>query len=311
MQDFFPSSNPSRLNWSWRDFAKTVPDPNAPAGDPVSPAGWRIWLGDVDAGLFLKFKGSESSWNEAAPSSESVRPPSSWAGANLTSGSLNISQIGENVQILATSGSSLDLTVPLVFNFTFHVTPVKGDYTYSSEGKYEHYVSTRHFHIPYGQWTPQNPCIDLKVNSNLNITTFIIHQSDSLNPYIDYPFHPNILPSLEEFVRNAEKCNVGVQLYYTVGQLSNHAVELFALSGMNGEILLRDENNSPPPPGPVDITNTARRRLGMGGNLSGNEWLINHMRSGYEGGWFTMNPVREFTITTFTQHTHVILETTG
>ena len=138
------------------------------------------------------------------------------------------------------------------------------------------------------------------MNSKLNITTFIIHQSDSLNPYIDYPFHPNILPSLEEFVRNAEKCNVGVQLYYTVGQLSNHAVELFALSGMNGEILLRNEDNSPPPPGPVDITNTARRRLGMGGNLSGNEWLINHMRSGYEGGWFTMNPVRELIIITLT-----------
>ena len=122
-----------------RDFAKTVPDPNAPV--TIRFSCWmENWFGDVDAGLFLKFKGSESSWNEAAPSSESVRPPSSWAGANLTSGSLNISQIGENVQILATSGSSLDLTTPLVFNFTFHVTPVKGDYTYTSEGKYEHYV---------------------------------------------------------------------------------------------------------------------------------------------------------------------------
>ena len=300
------------MNWSWRDFAKTVPDPHAPAGDPVSPAGWRIWLGDVDAGLFLKFKGSESSWNEAAPRSASITPPSSWAGENLTSGSLNISQIGESVQILATSGSSLDLkkSAPLVFNFTFHVTPVKGDYTYSSEGRYEHYVSTRHFHIPYGQWIPQQPCIDLKVNSKLNITTFIIHQSDSLNPYIDYPFHPNILPSLEEFVRNAEKCNVGVQLYYTVGQLSNHAVELFALSAMNGEVLLRDEDDLPPPPGPVNITNR-RRRLGMGGNLSGNEWLINHMRRGYEGGWFTMNPVREFTITTHSFELLYTPRTTG
>jgi len=31
----------------------------------------------------------------------------------------------------------------------------------------------------------------------------------------------------------------------------------------------------------------------MGGNLSGNEWLLNHMRSGYQGGWFTQNPGNE------------------
>lgn len=127
--DFFPSSDPSKLNWSWRDFDSTVPDPNAPAGDPVSAAGWRLWLGDVNAGLFLKFKGVESGWNEAAPRSGSVSAPSSWAGENFTSGSINVSLTNNHVvEVMATSGSSLELEqfVPLVFNFTFHITPVKG-----------------------------------------------------------------------------------------------------------------------------------------------------------------------------------------
>merc|ERR1712070_1178289 len=58
----------------------------------------------------------------------------------------------------------------------------------------------------------------------------------------------------------------------------------------------------PPPPGPADLHSIEvsaniharqRRRLGMGANLSGNEWLLEHMVTGYEGGWFTMNPGME------------------
>ena len=140
-------------------------------------------------------------------------------------------------------------------------------------------------HVPYGQWDPPLPCA-LKKDTLPGLTTYILHQSNRFNPYIDWPFHPNTMPSLYALIQEAAKCNVKVKLYYTVGQLSNHAVELFALANLNGEVLLRNQSDLPPPPGPG-------RRLGMGANLTGNEWLEEHMVEGYEGGWFTQNPNHE------------------
>jgi hypothetical protein len=78
-----------------------------------------------------------------------------------------------------------------------------------------------------------------------------------------------------------------VKLYYTVGQLSNHAPELFAMKGLGSELLLSDPRDEPfSPPG------AAQPLKGMGGDLMGNEWLEEHMVRGYEGGWFTMNHPR-------------------
>ena len=61
-------------------------------------------------------------------------------------------------------------------------------------------------------------------------------------------------------------------MYYTIGQLSNHAIELFALAGLNGEVLLRNTSDAPPAP----------RLGGLGGNLNGNEWLEEHMCGNFE-----------------------------
>ena len=83
----------------------------------------------------------------------------------------------------------------------------------------------------------------------LGITTLILHQSNRLNPYIDWPFAPEIEPNLRAYIEEAHQVNVSVKLYYTLGQLSNHAVELFALLGLNGEILLSNSSDVPPTPG--------------------------------------------------------------
>ena len=83
---------------------------------------------------------------------------------------------------------------------------------------------------------------------------------------------------------------VNIKIYFTLGQLSNHAIELFALAGLNGEILSQDPTDVPPAPGPGVLPHGAGPLGGMGGNLMGNEWLEEHMVRGYEGGWFTANP---------------------
>ena len=301
----FPASNTSVMHWRWG--TPTSPSNPGPAGNPSAPAGWRVWMGDVDAGLFLKLKGGDLSWNRARGGST---PPASWANAGL--GGINVSTAtatsptsptaaaaaattssnpggGEDDRVDSDDGivtisayggpRTIASGQQLVFNFSIAVTPVKGDYVHTAEGKTEHYQDTRHYHVPYGQWDPPTaPALQ----EELGITVQILHQSNRLNPYIDWPFHPKVMPALDSFVKDARDAGVRVKLYYTVGQLSNHAVELFALASLpGGEVLLRNTSNVPPAPGTLG---------GMGETLQGNEWLEEHMVEGYEGGWFTMNP---------------------
>jgi len=120
------------------------------------------------------------------------------------------------------------------------------------------------------------------LKQELGVNVEILHQSNRLNPYIDWPFHPNVLPSLVDFVNASKEAGVKTKLYYTCGQISNHAVDFFGMAGLNGEILLADKNDTKPLPGPG--------LKGMGADLMGDEWLEEHVREGYKGGWYTRNP---------------------
>lgn len=284
--NWFPAKNTSLLDWSW---------------GKNDVQGWRVWVGDVDAGLYLKLKGEEDEWNSANPIEAPM--PRSWAGLGGNSGGIRVeiaNNAPESVSISAFTGPTRLQTLPLVFNFSLVATPTKGDYTHSEEGKREHYHRSRHYHVPYGRWVPPDPC-NITSFDLPQPTTLILHQSNRLNPYINWPFHPNIEPELAKYVHRANKCGVAVKMYYTVHELTNHCVELFAFLSMNGEVLLHRKNDVPPLPGPGSLFSTSaikrasskrqmRRNLGQGGDLKGNEWLLEHLVTGYEGAWYTNNP---------------------
>ena len=287
--NWFPKKNASLLNWSWGESGTQ---------------GWRVWVGDVDVGLYLKLKGEEDEWNSANPTE--VPLPRSWAGLNGDSGGIRVDvadNAPESILISVFTGPVRpQQTLPLLFNFSLVATPTKGDYTHSQEGKREHYQLSRHYHVPYGQWVPPDPCNIFNTSLNLpHPTTLILHQSNRLNPYINWPFHPNVEPELAQYVERANKCGVAIKIYYTVHELTNHCVELFAFLSMNGEVFLRRKGNVPPLPGPglsfkeemsnkASLTRLRHRNLGQGGDLKGNEWLLEHLVTGYEGAWYTSNP---------------------
>eukprot|EP00937_MAST-01D_sp_MAST-1D-sp2_P000025 g25.t1 len=287
---FFPRRNASALDWIWTTGSAS------PRGVPKLGTGWRLWLGDVDAGLWLKLKGASRDWNRAGGGE---LPVESWArdaargglrvaSNTSTAGSGGVTTVEAYAQLGAAALASAG-TAGVTFNFSLMATPVKGDWQHTAQGRHEHYVDARHYHVPYGQWEPPDPAA---LRAEMGINVYILHQSNRLNPYIDYPFHPSVEPSLAALVRSASQHGVRTKLYYTVGQLSNHAIELFALASLNGEILLRNASDTPPGPGPASAaTATQRGQLrGMGGDLMGNEWLEEHLVEGYQGGWFTMNP---------------------
>lgn len=73
---------------------------------------------------------------------------------------------------------------------------------------------------------------------------------------------------------------VGVNIYYTVRELTNHTPELWALRGLGDEIL---------EPGGVDIYNDPKAQEKF--SRVGHPWLHEHLVSGYVPGW--MHPFSE------------------
>ena len=68
-----------------------------------------------------------------------------------------------------------------------------------------------------------------------------IHNGTMINPYINWPFVPEIVTFMENFTSQAHAVNMQVKFYYTIRELTNHAVELFALKALQGEVLLDED----------------------------------------------------------------------
>ena len=253
---FFPYSNLSKLAWKWTDSA---PGFNPIAGGPVTGgSGFRVWAGDVEAGLHLKLKGADPGWNRPngdafGPDSRQKRTaadaalaPPAWQNGNLGGWEAGLPS-DDTVALVAYAGKrTLEAgeASALLFNFSLIATPTKGAYLHTETAKREHYRQFRHYHIPYGDWEPNTPA---ELHSDPGATTIILHQSNRLNPYIDWPFAPHVMPLLADYAHQAHALGMHLKMYYTLGQITNHMTELFALKSMGGEILLRNRSAAPPP----------------------------------------------------------------
>ena len=78
-----------------------------------------------------------------------------------------------------------------------------------------------------------------------------IHQGCELNPFINYPFSPNVTARLSEYTAERHKAGVAVQLYYTVRELSNRASELPVLRSLGTEILVSETTRAASDPAAV------------------------------------------------------------
>lgn len=301
---YFPYHNLSKIAWRWT--AQAEPGQQPVAGGPVTGGnGFRVWLGDVTAGMHLKLKGRDPGWNRPngdpnAPgqASPGETPFPTWANGNRGGWSASVDNSTSTVSMTGYTGKrSILAGETLLFNFSIMPTPTKGAYLTSLKAKEEHYHQFRHYHIPYGQWVPDTPASLHK----LGATTIILHQSNRLNPYIDWPFASSVMPMLADYVDEAAALGMHVKMYFTLGQMTNHMAELFALKSLGGEILLENSSALPPAHTVLAVADnnleaeaigrrTDLKVEGMGNGLVGNEWLEEHMVTGYRGGWFTMNP---------------------
>lgn len=195
-----------------------------------------VWIGDIDAGLHCKLKGNTESWDIYDLESGI---PDSWG--NGGKGGCNVVEDGDAVLVRAYSGPrGVKAGEKLEFRFGLLVTPVKPlDPAHWSRRYYHQYVP-------------------VQTARDAGATIINIHQGNELNPYINYPFLT--VDKLAAYVKAAHDAGMKAKIYYTVRELSNHVVEMWALRSLGSEVFSD----------------------GPGG---GDPWLREHLVSGYQPAW--------------------------
>ena len=205
-----------------------------------------LWLGDANAGLQLHLRDLEDSWPDWPYAEHPV--PAAWD--NHGQGGCSVSEDSETVMVRAyTARRTLTAGERLDFKFRLLVTPFRR-------------ISKAHWNLRV-----------MAEGSDIGGNIVHIHHGNRCNPYINYPF---IVPKrLAAVVKRERSRGVGVNLYYTVRELSNHATELWALRSLGDEVLIANgvdifaDRDVPRPPG------------------EGYAWLKEHLVTGYLPEWRT------------------------
>lgn len=99
--------------------------------------------------------------------------------------------------------------------------------------------------------------------------------SISRNRYINWPFVPEIVDFMENFTSQAHALQMQVKFYYTIRELTNHAVELFALKALQGEVILDEDPYTIPQAGYCHSWDCH----------GGSAWLHQHVMNNYVYCW--------------------------
>lgn len=201
-----------------------------------------LWIGDVHAGLHCELRGGPyhgPMLNLYPPSR-----PASWyndgkGGVSLADGP------GGRVHLCIYSGErELKAGQSMEFEFALLPTPVKPLDT------------ARHFRERYYHHTDPDPDF---LAAGVNVIN--VHHATRINPFINYPFLTADV--MRPYVRQWHDRKVKVKFYYTVRELSNHVVELWALRSLGSEVL-------------------------CGGPGGGFPWLREHLGADYTPQWYNV-----------------------
>lgn len=200
------------------------------------------WIGAVDGGIHCELRGATYSGpllNLYHPA-----PPASWYNSN--NGGFTI-RSSEN-EVVATNYSGerkLNAGDEVNFQFALLLTPVKKLNTNNQ-------FTNRYYH----DGNKPAPSLD---DLSAGIKIINVHQGNSINPYINYPFIA--VDSIKDFVAHWHKKGLKVKIYYTIRELSNQASEIWALRSLGDEVLGK-------------------------GDGGGYPWLREHLVDNYDVQWF-------------------------
>lgn len=79
----------------------------------------------------------------------------------------------------------------------------------------------------------------LRRAEKVGLNYFNVHHGNSLHPYINYPFVET--QRLKKFIDTATQKGIGVKVYYTAREMSNHTAELFCYKALGNEIIFQQK----------------------------------------------------------------------
>ncbi|MDD4518676.1 MAG: DUF6067 family protein, partial [Limnochordia bacterium] len=184
---------PSRWSWFWSQ----QPDAWAWRGNNLE---YFAWLGDVDAGLYIRLKSPLDEWRN-----------------NLNGFvALNETTSGDVLFRAQTGHRELVPGQTIQLSFKLMPTPVK----------------PRDLSIWSTRYAHGHRSMDLLVNSGANVLN--IHHSHPGNYWINYPFLN--LDTLVPYINEAHGHGIKVKLYYTLRELTTRLPELWAFRSLGDEI---------------------------------------------------------------------------
>jgi len=172
-----------------------------------------LWIGDVNAGIHCKLKGSEDIWELYSLKASGI--PKDWN--NNGKGGCIVFEKDDQVILRAYSGErNIKQNEKLDFCFSLLITPLKPLSPAHWNQRYYHaYIS-----------------INTVKESGANIVN--IHHGNDINPNINYPFV--FADKMASYVKEAHENAIKVKIYYTIRELSNYTAEIWALRSLGTEI---------------------------------------------------------------------------
>ena len=235
---------PDKWNWKW-DVKNKDQD--------------EVWLGGVNGGLKIKFKGANykrqlvNIYYEFGPLNE----PESWG--NGAKGGIDINTFNKGALLNAYSGSRKLLKGETYhFNFDLLVTPFKlinksvqfgSRYYHTDIDTVKNFISTAEAH-------------------GANIIN--IHHKKDIYPFLDYPYMDENLPDLKTFIDSVHAHDLKAKIYYTTREISVNTKEIWAMRSLGNEIILD---------GPGSKVRTLVNPKGV------HPWLAQNFKDHFIPGW--------------------------
>ena len=192
-----------------------------------------LFIGSVNCGMRIKWKAENyirPLVNIFYKNLPLAVPKETWD--NYGSGKISVSTSEQGTQICASTGRfEFKKGEARHFDFEIHTTPLKPiDYKKAFSVRYSHSNELK------------DEIKEIDEAAENGLTHVIFHQGNMIMPFINYPFYET--DRLKNAVDYAATKNIGIKLYYTEREHSNHMAETFVYKALGDEIILRKKGVS-------------------------------------------------------------------
>lgn len=192
-----------------------------------------LFIGCVNCGMRVKFKAENYTRplvNIFYKNLPLTVPEETWD--NHGKGRIKVEKNKDFTKVFASTGAfEFKENETRRFIFELHITPLKPiDYKKAFSVRYSHNSKLK------------NEIKEIDNAHKNGLTHVIFHQGNMIMPFINYPFYE--VDRLKYAADYARKKGIGIKLYYTEREHSNHMAETFVYKALGDEIILRKQGVS-------------------------------------------------------------------